>query len=760
MLFFLIFRFGLSKSFIQEIDNIQEPIIDVPISVVFIGKHQLINPEIIQTEFTKKWFENLRYTRQQEIKRGSSYFHSSTKSSKYPPIKYHFHFSLHNVSDDDNHLFEDAFQLFSRSTTLNPSPNQKIFATIHPYPIHLLLHTYVDYYKIDGYVFFAFASNGNTNYQICEGINYQELNSITTTKTKQKNRISVKIDHSKPWNRQIKEKLNDNSFGNWSTAEEVYHNFLSNPELTIELNNLSTPAQCSPNWVMSNKDQDRIFFSDISNIARFSYFETFLPSDSVSISDKLNDAVSSFDQLCNVNKSVTNNYCQKLESYISDLRVQVKAFGSDKSIHSLHRFLSNASTLILDALNKQVAPSVPLYDLQMPDVFEISVTQIGKASKAYNITEIKGIFENCMINNIKPKFDFTSNRLNDFPMLAIPVFYSTYRQYMLDDYFQSTFHRNNTSSSYKSPNSPHLYEISNQLFVEAAKLEEALQFKSLNIKAYRNTENKVVRNIVSIVLFPDSNDVYNPLLIDGNVDSFSFDQVSLYIAKNIDDTVTEMNSTDKKMLYTIDPLYVYNYHFDPNRIVRSSLIHMYGILPSKKWRSLSIMCPLSQHRDINLVSKDVAYRNSISTELSKTKIRVMKHANRMIQLLQFAHERAYDMQSIHISEDKLVALTIDLEIQYNEVIKQVSNLQFEELVESVEILRNKRKLLTNSIKSTISEVELALCELAPVHLIVKNPSLIDRLDNVSTLLSPIWIGLLVLSVLAASVVYTNRLKYD
>lgn len=771
MLSFFFPLFTLQFSFVDELKQIHEPIIEIPISIVFIGNHPIVSPEVINTEFVSKWFKNLDHTVQQKVKNSSTYYVSS-QIVKYPPIQYKFLFSVFNITDTDNEAFEKVFSYVSRLGFQSSKINLSI---IHPYSIQNLLDSFTEYYQIKGYTFFVYANN-QYQYQFCEGISYNEYYTISknnsktnrTTKYGQKN---LKFDQKITWSKNVYNFLNKKNpqegFGNWSTAEAVYNNLNNIADLNEELYNLSTINQCYPYWVMStykkNGNSSRSFLIDVSLFAQTSTSGEY-NNDSPTISEKLQDAIHSFESICNTKRSANMKYCNELEKYISDLNAEMKVFGPKNSYQSLERFLSNTSTILLDALKTQIVPSIPSYDCQIPETFHISLTTIGKEPKSVKNVDFYKLFNDYTIYKSNVDYHKDTSRLIEWPMIALPLYNASYIFQSYDNYFHFSNH-----SVYKS-----IYDILNVQYVSSESLRESLQFKTINPKLYRNNKNEMIRDIILIIVFPESNRIFQPILINGNTDSFAFDLVSLSVSKNIEDAINEFSDKNKtsqnekdllkegNLLYDFDPLYIYNYDFRPNSIIRSALIHMYGLTPSKRWRSLSIMSPYSQHTNLNQVSRDVAYRNAAWLELSKTKTRVMKHSTRMIKLLKLAHQLTSNStdkrRAVDFSEDALVSLVVDMEIQIDEVLKFASDFNFDEMIDAVKHLRTNRKALTNKIKSVTAELESQLCEYAPVHLIVKKQSIFDKFDKISITLFPIWITLLAASIVGAFYIFTNRMK--
>lgn len=778
-LLFLFFSFSFQFSFVDEINKVPDPVIDVPISIVFFGNHPIVSPKVIKTDFANKWFKNLGHVIQQKVKKSSQYYFSS-QEIKYPPIRYKFNFNVFNISEKDNQALENVFLYVSRPGSQFIKEDFKI---IHPYSIQDLFDSFIEYYKIKGYVFFVYANN-QTQFQFCEGISYNEYISIVENRSDYETEIKYyRYGHEHPigsfdrklsWSAHINNLLNKSNpnegFGNWSTAESVYKNMIGYDDLKNELNNLSTINQCYPYWVISSHDSDsryrssRSFFMDVSTFAQSSITGES-NEDSPTISEKMQDAIHSFESICNAQRSVNIDYCMKLEKYITDLRAEMVAFGSKKSYQSLERFLSNASSIILDALKTQIAPTIPSYDIELPDTFHISFMTIGKKPEYFKHIDFNRMFDDYSIGRTKTNLQQESAKLIEWPMIVLPLFNASYIFQTYNDYFNFT-----NLSRHK-----YLYDLMNIQYISAESLREPLQYKTVNPKLYKSENNEVVRDVVSIIVFPENNKVFQPILINGNTDSFAFDLVSLSIANNIDDEFLQ-NSKDTKtnqethvfddngLSYKLDSLYVYNYDFRPNSVIRSTLIHMYGLTPSKRWRSLSIMCPFSQHATLNQVSRDVAYRNSVWFELGKTKTRINKHSTRVIKLLKLARQLTADSTTkraaVAFSEDALISMAVDLRIQMDEVLRYASELNFEEMLEAVKHLRSKRKLLTNKLKNVSAELELQLCEYAPAHLIVKEQSILDKTDKLAALLFPIWITVLSASVFGAIYVFTNRMKLN
>ncbi|OHT02093.1 hypothetical protein TRFO_07281 [Tritrichomonas foetus] len=704
---FAIFIFcAFSKQLLKHShDFISEPIISIPVTIIYIGNHPIIEPNIINSEFTKQWYQSLSHSSSQKI-RNQTNLYVSSDIIKVPPLKYRFDFSLFNLTEEDNHVFEEAFSSFSR-----PSKWKKGHKVIHPYSLQLLFNSLVDYYDIKNYTFFIYATE-RTNYQYCEGLDQSEY------QTSPDSNFSIpqlkKFDKSLPWGQQVKKLLShsENSLGDWSTPESVYNNIFSNPFLKEELIHPATSDQCSQYWTMDK----RIFFSDASQFARMTIHEDSA-DDSPTLSEKLADAINSFEKICkNANNPIKQsnlNYCPSLESYISHLQAQVKALGESKSSQVLQRFLSNSSAIILDALKLNIIPTIPSFDAQLPEVFKITISTIGKPPGSFNLTKITEIYNSYMIGEASTNFVFEQAQLIEWPLIALPLYNATIG-------IQTS---SSSSSSSGSSSGDRLGSVNSEL------LRESLQFKTVNHRVYSDNQSIQTRDLLAFIAFHWDSQI----LINGNSDFFAFDNVAFALGNTNDD-------------------------FHPHGILRSSLTHMYGISPMKRWRSLSIMCTQSHHTNLNVISRDCAYRNSIWIELSKTNVKVKKHFNRAMKILKFSQERSNN--SISIDEDVLYVEAKEVANQLEETLNFASNFMFDEMLASVKLLRAKRKVLTKHLKAIVNDLEFQMCAFAPKNLIVKNPSFFDRFDTFATITFPMWIGLLVISFLTAMYAFTKRMKMN
>jgi hypothetical protein len=196
--------------------------------------------------------------------------------------------------------------------------------------------------------------------------------------------------------------------------------------------------------------------------------------------------------------------------------------------------------------------------------------------------------------------------------------------------------------------------------------------------------------------------------------------------------------------------------FDPRPLLRSALVHLYGLPPSRRWHSLSILSPASAHAELAAVSRDAAVRNSVRVELSKTRAKIAKRIADVVEFVSFARENP----DLAVSDAGLRAHAAGVRSLVSEVIETTSALRFDRVLPVLRAMRSGRRAFSRQAKQALREMQDQVCQFAPVHAIVAAPSLADRIDRIATLTAVGWLGLPGISGIVLLLAIRRNLKRD
>jgi hypothetical protein len=364
----------------------------------------------------------------------------------------------------------------------------------------------------------------------------------------------------------------------------------------------------------------------------------------------------------------------------------------DRSLY-LRQFLVNVSAVIIDAVKAVIVPDVPPFVTPLADTVIFKVRTItDPAARQPPLTKLCDALKSYLPNSTIAIFDPIISNLTDFPFLALE------------------FSRFEESGKFRG----------------ASAIREGLQL------APDGDESPKTAGLLTRVI-PIALAVYDgPLLLLFNNDSpsFAFDSVSFAVT----------NSTA----------------FDPLPILRSCLVHLYGLPPARRWRSLSVLCVSSCHSELSAISRDAAHRNMARVELLKASRKVVSRVSEAEQLLHFAGAN----WSVWRFDELLRAQIGEVRHLVDEVTAAAAALHFERLASAARALRNARGTFSKQTKALLRELQEQVCEYAPVNAIVKRPSIADQLDRIAVASAFLWIGGLAVSSVVLMLAIARNLKRD
>ena len=355
-------------------------------------------------------------------------------------------------------------------------------------------------------------------------------------------------------------------------------------------------------------------------------------------------------------------------------------------------FLKYVSAAIVDAVKNVVVPPVPSFDTPMPDEYEIRVTQILEHPEKWVNTSE---FETVLTSYLPPgsMWNFSRKIVNIATLPFVAL--------PVND----------------------LRDNGDHFLLEWDTMREG--FQAIPVK--HRLKNNTARILSSYVIVFDEE---KPIRFDNKSSSLAFDYSSVAIT----------NST----------------HFDPRPLLRSNLVHMYGVPPFESWHSLSIMSPSSRHMELPLLSRDAAYRNAARIELSKARHKVVNRIREIQEIIDFAN----DTHSLNVSSQVLNAAIDDLNWQIEHAMDLSADFTFGQFPEAIQALHNARKTCQRELKRFLPEVRDLMCEHAPVNMIEKPPSLLDQMDLWASLTMPVWLGALILVFISTLYVCARSAKRD
>lgn len=642
----MIFFFPLfSCSLLREENLIPPLVIDIPVSVVFIGTHKLLDEDL--NEFTSKikedWFIGLNHERIHREVNKSKFFYITPDAKKKTSIKYNYKFVVVDLPKDDHVIFEKSMEKLKR-----PYNKSGTSTLVHPYPVEKIFQSLIDYYKIPGYVFFIYAAS-SSNQTYCEGIFKDEVFHYVNV-TQQE----IKFQPGKPWAHQMQDLLNQPSFlGGWSSASQVYSQIRNDDSLSQELiNNTIQPLNsCGMAWA-SNK---RFLWADLSKRANKSLNTQIKPK-----FPSLPNILTLYEKLCNPQNE--SSYCKNLSTHIKTIQERVP----NEFSTAVSEFNAISSSVILNALYTVINPKSPLFNTAIPNKLDVELTHIGidktvntsllqKALKSYSLG-----FETKVTHEVMP--------LAAWPSFMISLFSSL------------TNHKINMFNG-----------------INASLFREHLQ----NMEVSHDLQGNNTRTLVGLIYSYNST---NPILLNNISSSIAFDWVSFEIAQPG--------------------------HFDPLSLLRSMLVHLYGLHPYNKWKSMSIMSLSSFHYELGQISKDAAIRNSLRYSLGKIHDKTIRQIDQL--------DRLISLNPSNFSSAAIINQIVPVAHAFQEVLDMASNFEFEQMWDSFTNLKVMRKELSKMLKKSIQGLKDQLCMMKPPKEIMKEPSLLDNLDEIAMYTFPIW----------------------
>lgn len=694
----------------RKFPDIPEPIIPINVTVIFLGSHKSVSDSELQPDVLDRWFRGLSHTLKHKETNESKYYETNEKT-KYQALKYHYSFQEASLPEKDHLAFEKALLGLSRVIKWNNNNNQESEKRIiHPYSVEMLLESIIDYYEIPGYPFFIYASK-YYDFSFCEGLHPLEISSPKKKNKSSQNHTYISKDNKQntynenldlqnktfskislrkeiSWAEQIENMLskeNDNFLGGWQSTSQVIKQITQHSLLWPEFNQRTTKASysCSKFWV----GHGRFLWADVTSIAS----NLILPSQSPS---NFNDDPK---YIANLYKT----YCDN--SYMHEDQNKAKICASilerlrqaqSKMTHQINQkealiraqqFLSNVSSIIINGLYSIITPETPTFETFLPDKFSFSITVINEIldESKYKVFETSQYKKN--INEIEQDL----------------------RSYVI------------------APSKPHFNQI------EESTLEEWSQFGLL---IYNNETINLseIREELQELYVP-----HRPQFTEKNITSR--DIVSLYILHHV------ISSSFSRALDYISFSISNPNHFEKLPGLRSTLVHMYGLVPSQHWHSLSVMCPSSHHSELNQISKDVAYRNAMRTELSAVYIKLRKLLNQLEEIINFVERETGG--TVNISTTVIEKQATEIAIMMENVLQNAGTFNFEYAYGILGDMKKKRKALGRLIKSIQKDVKEQMCLIVPKTKIQKPPTFEDKLDKFAISTFFIWLAILAFGLL-------------
>lgn len=706
---FLFNLFCLGLSVLDDIESaIPEIIVKVPVSVVFIGTNSIIKQDELSQESLENWFKNLDFTTFQNMKNSTDQFITS-EVSKAPPMKYKFTFSVFKLPDEVHTIFEEILKYTARWSS------DKKRKYVHFYVVEQVLQSLVDYYKIPNIAFFPLCSS-EYSYYYCEGMENAERMSVRKTQAFPEDMpLNITFSKDKSWSSQVNDLLkmskngNPTFFSGWNDASSLFSRLNASEFLREELvsNAYKGGNRCSQNWFTSG----RIFWSDMQHIIAKAQ-ESLDPASvkALDIRNEIETTNSSFGKFCTgyLTDSKQREYCAHLHKYINQLVQQYKEVSGKSDMKTSYtgtqtKFLGMLSGIILDGLKEVITPVTPTFETPFAKSLRISITMINDTKKVFPTNDYSKYMSTYLLKGMSAVYGFENIQLNEWPGLGIPI--STrvkpcdetieIRNY--DDYrcIDKMLFREDLSA----------FEVPHEL---------------------RSDANKTEREVVTTVIVGAD----APILLSKSSPAFSYDWITL--------ATFTVNSPD------IRPL------------LRSTLVHMYGLTHGEGWNSATIMSPSSTHYPLGQLSKDVAYRNAMRSFLSKGRAKIIQRIKTIKELLDFAEE--VGAGNANISKHAIIEQIQNYGRSIDEILDLCEKFEFHQMRLELNRHRQKQKQLSKQLKEIARELDENLCSVAPPILMKSKGTVLDSLDSLAVIAFPAWIGTLFIALLTLFIVFSRKIK--
>lgn len=674
--------------------DIPELLIKIPVTVVFIGNHKALSSDTISSKQKEQWFTDLSHRIEQiQMKNNPHYFTDEISNSS--SMFYRFQFSSYSLPSTDNNEFENILKLVMRGES----------STVHPIVVNTVLQSLVDFYKIPGIVVFVICPI-NGKYSYCEGVeNPQNLSKVSHMKNWP---FDLILDTNSLWSSQISEAIKKTKkadltfFSGWANSDDFVSRMVGNAELKNELKTKSFRnfPRCSNKWFSNG----RILWFDISEIV--SSVSDSAPTSSLSKAElEIANSEEAFQTLCLDSQSITQSeYCFSLKNYIAELRsfLHQQTNLSSKAMTILGKISAN----LINGIKEVVIPPSPTFLTGFSQNFDFSATVFDDNDDLFNETEYESILQTYLFPGVTINFRKDKSSLLEWSAIGLPVYTKSY------DCFDIVYYPHKGSPSYKCIDPLHFRE----------------SLSAFDLTHDVTTMNNITsRDIISNIVFVNST---NPILLTKFSSAFALDYVSLGI----------MTSG----------------YYDINPILRSNLVHMYGLTPTEKWYSLSIMSTSSSHTTLSTLSRDAAYRNCLRSILGKTREKIIRRIRNIQNLLVLAREYGTDTMNFSISAfEKQVELFSE---SISEVLSLAEMFEFESMKNALFALKEKQKVFSKQLKLSAQDLEDQLCAQAPGVIVQKEVTMLDKLDRFAILTFPFWMSFFFFGVVSSLIVATRRLK--
>ena len=678
--------------------NIPDVVVDVPVTVVFLGNHKSTSKDMISTKLKEKWYKDLTHTVEQEESNLTTQF-ATSETSKSPPLKFKFSFQNFDLPPETHEPFEKALKLVSWKIQENAE-------FVHSSVVESLLQSLVDFYKLPGIVFFALNLEHGHKY-FCEGAQITKDFVIPEERIEFPEKLEIDTSGQIPWSRQIYDLIDATKgrkmtyFSGWNTQSHIYMRLNQSETLSEELNPESFKNfKCSNKWFTKG----RIMWANMrQNIDDAFKHVSSVPSKE-NDDDKLADLKKTYEMYCRSRRNRKQEYyCRDLEAAIKELEEQpAERIKRDQNILA---YMGSLSSIIIDGLKEVVTPITPTYLTPFADQFNVAVTIFNDSKNAFPKKEFEKLLNSYLLPKAKAEYKYDEMDFFSWPAIGIPI--NTKVGYC------NTEVVNSERSSYYTCTNPSYFR------------EDLSGFEVTHALTSEKNATVSTRDIVANVIVGDS----KPILMSKRSTSFAFDWVTL-------GTFTTSRS-------------------DIRPILRSVLTHMYGLSSSEKWYSPTIMSPFSTHTAFGQLSKDAAYRNGMRSILSKGRAKILKRLKEVTKLIDLTKE--YNITN-NLSCDYLAKQVDIYSNSLSEVLKYASKFEFETMKELLVSHRIKQKEFSKHLKEIAKDLNDQLCTVAPSIIVQKGTKPWDKVDSIAVMILPFWVGLLFVSLLAAFIAFSRKVK--
>ena len=682
----------------QDFDkSIPDVVVDVPVTVVFLGNHKSTSIDAISPKLKEKWFKDLTHTVEQDESNLTTQF-ATAEASKSPPLKFKFSFKNFDLPREIHKPFESALKLVSCKL-------QENVEFIHSSVVESLLESIVDFYKIPGIVFFALNLERGRKY-FCEGAQLTKEFVIPEENIEFPEKLEIDTSGQIPWSRQVLDLIDATRngkmtyFSGWDTQTHLYMRLKNSATLSEELNPESFKYfKCSNKWFTKG----RIMWTNMKQGIDDAFKHTSSVVYNENEREKLNDLKGTYEMYCKSRRDrKQEQYCRDLEAAIKELEEPAEKIRRDQNILAYMGYLSS---IIIDGLKEVVTPVTPTYLTPFADKFNVAVTVFNDSKNEFPKKQFEELLNSYLLPKAKAEYKYDGMDFFSWPAIGIPI--NTRVGYCNSEVV------NSERSSY--------YTCTNPMYFR----EDLSSFEVTHALTSEKNATVSTRDIVANVIVGDS----KPILISKRSTSFAFDWVTL-------GTFTTSRS-------------------DIRPILRSILTHMYGLSSSEKWYSPTIMSPFSTHTAFGQLSKDAAYRNGMRSILSKGRAKILKRLKEVSKLIELTKE--YNITN-NLSEDYLSKQVDIYSNSLSDVLKYADKFEFETMKDVLVSHKMKQKEFSKQLKEIAKDLNDQLCTVAPSIIVQKGTKPWDRIDSIAVMILPFWIGLLFVSLLSAFIAFSRKIK--